>query len=54
MQSTPSPIAATTGHERNVRLTASTITDPDLEELYAERDQYLRLLAILLILGASA
>ncbi|MDJ0342827.1 hypothetical protein QMK19_23265 [Streptomyces sp. H10-C2] len=42
------------GKEPHHRLTASTVTDPALEDLYAERDRYLRLLAVVLIMGASA
>ncbi|MGW1290686.1 hypothetical protein ACWD4N_45795 [Streptomyces sp. NPDC002586] len=35
------------------RATASTITDPDLDALYDERDGLLRLLLLLLIAGAG-
>lgn len=36
------------------RATASTITDPDLDTLYDERDRLLRLVLLLAIAGAAA
>ncbi|WP_171908766.1 hypothetical protein [Streptomyces nanshensis] len=41
------------GLEPPPRRTASTITDPELEALYAERDGFRWLLVIALIRGAS-
>lgn len=39
---------------RPTRKTASTITDPELDALYAQRDVLLRLLAASLAAGADA
>ncbi|WP_171053378.1 hypothetical protein [Streptomyces marianii] len=48
------PSADTTDTDLLARQTASTITDPQLEALYAQRDALLRLLAVSLIAGAEA
>ena len=40
--------------EQPRRATASTITDPDLDALYAERDGLLRLVLLLAIARAAA
>lgn len=40
--------------EQRRRATASTITDPDLDALYDERDGLLRLVLLLAIAGAAA
>ncbi|MFG2211035.1 hypothetical protein [Streptomyces sp. NPDC048638] len=42
------------GWTRPTRKTASTITDPELDALYAQRDVLLRLLATSLAAGAAA
>lgn len=39
---------------RPARKTASTITDPELDALYAQRDALLRLLTVVLAGGAAA
>ncbi|WP_154693850.1 hypothetical protein [Streptomyces mutabilis] len=39
---------------RPARKTASTITDPELDALYAQRDVLLRLLAVALAAGAAS
>ncbi|MER8119000.1 hypothetical protein [Streptomyces sp. NPDC094031] len=40
--------------DRSARKTASTITDPELDALYAERDALLRLLVICRLAGPTA
>ncbi|MFJ4703029.1 hypothetical protein ACIP5N_33245 [Streptomyces sp. NPDC088768] len=46
---TPEPRA-----DRHARKTASTITDPELDALYDERDTLLRLLAVIRVAGPAA
>lgn len=48
------PPADATDMDRPARLTASTITDPELDALYDQRDALLRLLAVSLTAGAAA
>ncbi|MET9779384.1 hypothetical protein ABZ023_34990 [Streptomyces sp. NPDC006367] len=46
--------APTSDRDRLARQTASTITDPELDALYDQRDALLRLLAAALIAGRTA